>query len=368
MLAELALILAPTLIGLVLWASWRTSVWSSLRLWTAVPPGPALVEGAPNPALSDAPFGGTSSPPVTITIASAPDAILLWNPPISSIRLDQAAVDPDLVFRGLTAPPSRLGRPGLKVTTPLSGPPPPALQVMAPASAPIPTTAPPDAVAAPPSRPPLLATQVRAPPPGPPEPDIRVDPGTLRKILDRGVVLYATATSDQDRAKGATLIQVAALVGYPPARALLARNYPQSAAVRAVVPADDAIRYGLDFLKDPAAATEDSEKLFLAIEKHFGLEGELDGFAAQILGSLRGDTRPQLSHRLDTLLDLLAKVPGACAAVARQVPGAENLTEAECPTALGSKLRAFIETRAPADLEGAARRRGLLLLNQLDFR
>jgi hypothetical protein len=34
-------------------------------------------------------------------------------------------------------------------------------------------------------------------------------------------------------------------VGYPPARDLLARNYPQSEAVRAVIPAKDVIRYAL---------------------------------------------------------------------------------------------------------------------------
>jgi hypothetical protein len=34
-------------------------------------------------------------------------------------------------------------------------------------------------------------------------------------------------------------------VGYPLARDLLARNYPQSEAVRAVIPAKDVIRYAL---------------------------------------------------------------------------------------------------------------------------
>jgi hypothetical protein len=50
------------------------------------------------------------------------------------------------------------------------------------------------------------------------------------------------------------------------------------------------------------------------------------------------------------------------------VPGAENLTDPDCPVSLGAKLRTFVETNAPIDLEGAARRRGLLLLNQLDIR
>jgi hypothetical protein len=70
-----------------------------------------------------------------------------------------------------------------------------------------------------------------------------VDARRLRTILDRGVLAYASSRTDADRAKGANLIQTAALLGFPPARDLLARNYPQSAAVRSVVPANDAIRY-----------------------------------------------------------------------------------------------------------------------------
>jgi hypothetical protein len=59
-----------------------------------------------------------------------------------------------------------------------------------------------------------------------------VDPRTMRAIVDRGVVAYASAKTDAERARGARLIQTAALMGYPPARDLLARNYPPSEAVR----------------------------------------------------------------------------------------------------------------------------------------
>jgi len=40
---------------------------------------------------------------------------------------------------------------------------------------------------------------------------------------------------------------------------------------------------------------------------------------------LRGDPRPQLGYRIDTLLDLLARVPGACGALAGLIPGAGKL-------------------------------------------
>src|SRR5262245_39146459 len=144
-----------------------------------------------------------------------------------------------------------------------------------------------------------------------------IDPRRMRTIVDRGVVGYASAKTDGERARGAGLIQTAALVGYPPARNLLARNYPQSEAVRSVVPAKDVIRYALGPVMDVAATSEDSKQIFVALGQYFALQGELDLFATQILGSLRSDSRPQLGYRIDTLLDLLARVPGACGALAR---------------------------------------------------
>ena len=87
--------------------------------------------------------------------------------------------------------------------------------------------------------------QLIALPPGTAREAPRIDPRRIRTMVDRGVVEYASAKTDGDRARGARLIQTAALVGYPPARDLLARNYPQSEAVRSVVPAKDVIRYAL---------------------------------------------------------------------------------------------------------------------------
>src|SRR6516162_2101403 len=136
------------------------------------------------------------------------------------------------------------------------------------------------------------------------------NPRRMRTLVDRGVVEYASVKTDGDRAKGAGLIQTAALVGYPPARALLARNYPQSEAVRSVVPAKDVIRYALGPVMDAAETDEDAKQIFLALGQHFALHGQVDLFATQILTSLRGDSRPQLAYRIE---DLLARVPGAVA-------------------------------------------------------
>lgn len=199
-------------------------------------------------------------------------------------------------------------------------------------------------------------------PPDNPREAPHIDPRGMRTIVDRGVVEYASAKTDGDRAKGASLIQTAALLGYPPARDLLARNYPQSEAVRSVVPAKDVIRYALGPVMDAAATGEDSKQIFVALGQHFALQGQVDLFATQILGSLRGDSRPQLGYRIDTLLDLLALVPGACGAVARLIPGEREAADREC--AFSQNLRKHIETTAPAREEEESKRRGLLMLNQ----
>jgi hypothetical protein len=193
-----------------------------------------------------------------------------------------------------------------------------------------------------------------------------IDPRTMRAIVDRGVVAYASAKTDRDRASGARLIQTAALMGYPLARDLLARNYPQSEAVRSVVPAKDVIRYALGPVMEAAATSEDSKHIFLALGRHFDVQRQLDLFATQILSSLRGDSRPQLGYRIDNLLDLLARVPGACGALARLVPGTGEAADREC--SFGENLRKHIDTTAPAGEEEESKRRGLFMLNQLGGR
>ena len=75
-------------------------------------------------------------------------------------------------------------------------------------------------------------------------------------------------------------------------------------------------------------------------------------FATQILISLRGDSRPQLGYRIDTLLDLLVRVPGVCGALARLIPGEGEAADREC--SFSESLRKHIETTAPAAEEEGA--------------
>ena len=192
----------------------------------------------------------------------------------------------------------------------------------------------------------------------------QLDPRTLRAVLDRGVVAYASSKTDQERMKGVSMIQAAALIGYFPARNLLARNYPQSAAVRSIVPANDAIRYAVSLVMDPTITGEDIQQVFLLLAHHFGGLGQMDLFATHMLDSLRGDTRPQLSRRVDTLLELLEKVPGACDALARLMITNGGSSQKN-QTTLSEILRTYIEGTTAAEEEKEGRQRGLILVSQL---
>ena len=190
------------------------------------------------------------------------------------------------------------------------------------------------------------------------------DPRTLRAILDRGVVAYSSSKTDRERTKGVTMIQTAALIGYFPARNLLARNYSQSEAVRSIVPANDAIRYAVGLIMDPTATVENSQEVFLLLAHHFSRQGQIDLFTTQLLNSLRGDSHPRLSHRVDTLLGLLAQVPGACDALARLVITNDDPSR-EGSIPLTERLRRYIENIPSAGEDEEARQRGLLLFSQL---
>jgi hypothetical protein len=177
----------------------------------------------------------------------------------------------------------------------------------------------------------------------------RVDPRSLRMILDRGVAAYASAKTDAERAKAASEIQTAASAGFPPARVLLARNYPQSAAIRSVVTANDIVHYALTLLMDPVSENDDTKQIFLVLVQHFALVGQLDLLAAQTLDSMRADTRPQLAHRIDILLDLLARVPGSCAALGRLISSPPDSSDQECSVFLSQQLRWHIEKPAAVE-------------------
>ena len=68
----------------------------------------------------------------------------------------------------------------------------------------------------------------------------------------------------------------------------------------------------------------------------------------EILEFMRGDSRPQLIHRIDTLLDLLARVPGACGALA--APGTGRRQGLPIKNARSAKICASSSKRQAVSL------------------
>jgi hypothetical protein len=205
------------------------------------------------------------------------------------------------------------------------------------------------------------------PPPGSRQDAPPLDPRKMRALMDRGVVIYAKATDDKTRQKGAELIETAALLGFSPARRLITRNYPISEPVRRAVPARDVINYAIDFFAGPEIDSEDTKGIFVALAQRFAQDGQIEFFATHLLEGLRGDSRPQLSHRIDIMMDLFVRVRGACVAVARIVSQPSQSAADACSVNLAEDLRRFVGSGHPIDREADLRRRGLVMLDQTEL-
>src|SRR5262245_53098921 len=153
-------------------------------------------------------------------------------------------------------------------------------------------------------------------------------------------------------------------MGYAPARDLLARNYPQSEAVRSVVPATDVIRYALGPVMDVAATSEDSKQIFLAVGQHFALQGQLFCHSDPWFTARRLASAARLSDR--HLAGLAGARPRSLRR-ARLIPGEGEAADREC--SFSQNLRKHIETTAPArEEEEESKRRGLFMLKQVGGR
>jgi hypothetical protein len=188
------------------------------------------------------------------------------------------------------------------------------------------------------------------------------NPRRLRELMDRGVVAYASSTTKAVQVRAAYRIQAAALAGYGPAGDLIARLYPQSEAVRVAVPPGDAIRYAFEMLTARAVAPDESKRVLLAIANQFASRGELVTFTTHLVGALRDDRSPQFSHRMDTLMELLEGVRGACIALAHTVSAPEGADE--CTSSLNQYIIKHIQTAGPIGSRAEMRRRALQMLDQ----
>jgi len=201
--------------------------------------------------------------------------------------------------------------------------------------------------------------------PPPPQTDLAlqgVDPRRLRASFQRGVTAMRSEAEDQS-ATGARLVSVAAILGYQPARVLIAQQYPSSAILRSTVSSTESVRYSLDPLLTPGSQSEGNRNFLVLLAAYFSGHQALSHYANDLLAVLGDDQRLQTGERLELLLNLLARVRGACTAIAMAVVKARMITGPECSSGLQSQIANYLKATPPPGLEAESRRQGLRLLD-----
>ena len=184
----------------------------------------------------------------------------------------------------------------------------------------------------------------------PPQTDLAVqgiDPRLLRASFQRGIATMQSNDSDATTKEGAGLVSMAAVLGYEPARVTIVQEYPRSSIIRSAVSSLEAVRYSLDPLFVPSSQGESSRIFLVLLASYFSGRHELSAYATDLLTTLSDDQRLQAEDSLKSLLGLLARVPGACTALAHAVVKARTVTGPECSPGLQLQLENFIRLRAP---------------------
>lgn len=207
------------------------------------------------------------------------------------------------------------------------------------------------------------AAEARMVPPPPGAKVSSADPEMLARLMERGLAAYRAATADADRIEAARLLQVAAALGYGPARGVMARSYPRSHAVRSVASPGDALRYALDIFASGAAFSNNPEQVFASVAAHLLERGRGGTFGADLLDSLRDDPRLHERERLDAMFNALTAVRGACAAVIAALPRPPEGNT--CSPAQREAVRAFLAQVGPSGRDAAAREAAMAELARL---
>jgi hypothetical protein len=199
------------------------------------------------------------------------------------------------------------------------------------------------------------------PAPETPDPAVQIDVRRVLKLMNAGVIKYASDQDEANKVKGAKLIQIAALLGYQTARNLLVLNYPRAASVRAAVTAPDVILYAIDLFlaKRPEAVTE-----FVTLANYFSTRGEITKFAKVVVDVVRDDARLGDAEQIDNLFKALSSVRGVCSAIKHLVLSDPAIGENDCSDTVQAGLLA--EAKGSNGLEREARDRGIELMRRTD--
>lgn len=196
----------------------------------------------------------------------------------------------------------------------------------------------------------------------PPETDSAlrgIDPRRLRTSFARGKTML-TAVSDEQSIAGARLVNIAAVLGYEPARALIARDYPTSHIIRAAVAAPEAVRFSLDPLLHGHG---DKDSAFMALlAAYFAGRDQLAAYATYLLDALADDRRLQSAESIKSLVAGLARVPAVCIAIAHTMVHVRSVTGPPCSSGLQLQMQNYFNRTQPPGLEPQSRRLALTLL------
>lgn len=168
------------------------------------------------------------------------------------------------------------------------------------------------------------------------------DAGGLRKTFLRGADAMEPKFDDDTRRGGARLVNAAARRGYEPARALITQRYPSSSILRSAVSSKEAVRYSLDPLFTPGPQSQSNRFFLVLLASYFSGRHELDTYVADLLEALSADRRLQTKDSLKSLLDLLARVHGACIAIAHALVKVRMVAGQECSTELELQIESFV--------------------------
>jgi hypothetical protein len=199
------------------------------------------------------------------------------------------------------------------------------------------------------------------PVPETPDPGAQIDVRRVLKLMNAGVTKYASGQDEANRAKGAKLIQIAALLGYQTARNLIVVNYPRAASVRAAVTAPDVILYGMDLFLDkrPEAVT-----VLVTLANYFSTRGEIPKFAKVVIDVLHDDSRLSDAGQVDDLFKALSSVRGVCSAIKHEVLSDPTIGENDCSDVVQAEILAHL--KGLNGLAKDARDRGVELMRRTD--
>jgi hypothetical protein len=239
---------------------------------------------------------------------------------------------------------------------------PKAIAIAAPPSISPPSSAAPHKPASLESPPETLQRETVAPATTSKDLSVQIDPRKLMSLMNAGVTKYTSEPDEANKAKGARLIQIAALVGYETARNLIVTNYPRAASIRTAVPASDVILYAVDLLMRQA----DAGTQFAALASYFSARGDAPRFAKIVVDVARDSAPLRDPEKFDRLFKSLSPVPGVCSSLKRVILKHPAIDENECSETLQASFFGYVKQNGPTGFERDARVRGIELLRKTD--